>query len=113
MINNIVIGGQVFAFDTDTMEVKRTRELGWEYTRARYFVEKAGKFIFPKNFKLDAIDVEAGDFIVVFELPEDTYRYIKANLKDAVPYMDEADKERDKRRCEKEETEDAAVGVSE
>lgn len=113
MINNIVIGGQVFAFDTDTMEVKRTRELGWGYMRSKYFVEKTGKFVFPKEFKLDTIDVEAGDFIVVFELPEDTYRYIKANLKDAIPYMDEADKERDKRRREREETEDTAVGVSE
>lgn len=112
MINNIVIGGQVFALNTDTLEVTRSRELSWGYTRARYFVEKTGKFTFPKNFKLDTIDVEAGDFIVVFELPEGAYRYIKVNLKDAIPYMDEADKERDKRRREREETEDTAVGVN-
>lgn len=103
MINNIVVGGQIFALDTDTSEVTRTRELGWGYTRARYFVEKAGKFVFPKNFKFDTIDVDAGDFIVVFETSDDNYHYVKANLKDAITYMDEIDKHRKEMRKKRSE----------
>lgn len=110
MINNIVIAGQVFALNTDTMEVTRTRELGWGYTRAKYFVEKTGKFVFPKEFRFEAIDVEAGDFIVVFETSKDTYNYLKVNLKEAIPYMDALDENRKERR-RKEETEDTCVGV--
>lgn len=109
MINNIVIGGQVFAFDTDTMNVSRTREIGWGYTRAKYFVEKTGKFIFPEDFKLDAIDVEAGDFIVVFRMADDTYRYIKTNLKDAISYMDKIDEDRKRRKEDAEDMCDTEV----
>lgn len=106
MINNIVVGGQVFALDTDTMETTRTRELGWGYTRARYFVEKTGKFVFPRDYKLGTIDVDAGDFIVVFRMPDDTYRYIKTNLKDAISYMDKIDEDRNERKRRKEDAED-------
>lgn len=98
MINNIIVGGSVFTIDTETQEVSQTRDLGYRYIKARYFVEATGKFIFPKSFKLDPIDVEAGDFIVVFDETNGVCQYVKANMKDAIAVMDNIDKARKEKR---------------
>lgn len=91
MINNVTVGGYIFAIDTDTSKVTRNRELGYKYVRGKFFVEKAGKFIFPEKYNLNPIDVEAGDLIIVFEPIDDNYKYVKTNLKDALSIMNDLD----------------------
>ena len=103
MINNVVANGRVFAIDTETQKVMPTRDLGYMYVESRYFIEKAGKFTFPKKYNINPIDVESGDLIIVFSsFGSDNYTYSKANLKDAVAILDDIDnicEERSKNKC--------------
>lgn len=92
MIYNIADSCRLIELDTETKKISNTRQLGYSYLRDKYFIEHGGKFVFPERYKLDPIDVEDGDLVLVLYGPKPgAFTHIKTNIKEIIPLLDQID----------------------
>lgn len=105
MINNIIFDGNLFEVNTETNEVKNARPLRWRYVKHTYFIEKAGKLIFPKQMGLEPMDVDANDVIFILDCGTgDKFKILKANYPSMSNALDDIDAKYEKQRVKDLET---------